>query len=179
MGAPRKIYLVGFMGCGKSTVGRILADRIDYPFVDIDEIVEAAAGCSVRQIFEQSGETEFRRREASVLATAVSGLERAVVATGGGTFAPDANRALIQGSGVSVFLEVPFDLLLSRLEEKGASRPLFRDPEQAFRLYSDRLGTYRMADVVLDIRSGQTPEETAERIRLALPWRGRLPGGRR
>ena len=81
--APRRVFLVGFMGAGKTSAGRRVADRLGYPFVDVDEIVEAATGLSVREIFEKDGEAEFRRREASVLETCTR-LDRAVVATGGG-----------------------------------------------------------------------------------------------
>ena len=102
-----------------------------------------------------------------------AGLERAVVATGGGTFASERNREVIQACGVSVHLDVPFDLVASRLEGKRDERPLFRDPVQAFRLYSSRLEFYRLADISLAIRGDETGEEIAQRILLALPYRGR------
>ena len=172
LGAPRRIFLVGFMGSGKTTVGRRLAERLAYPFFDVDEIVEASTGRTVRQIFEAEGESAFRRREASVLQTATA-LERAVVATGGGTFGPSENRDRIALSGVSVFLDVPFPVILGRLEGKSANRPLFGNPTEAFRLYSSRLELYRTADLRVTVAPGETVEEIAERVQLSLPYRGR------
>src|ERR687889_548307 len=101
-----KIYLVGFMGSGKTTVGRELAARIDAPFFDLDELVETAEKLSIREIFEQFGEPYFRKRERDILRS-TKHLDAAVVATGGGTFTFDANIQFIQSEGVRVYLSAP------------------------------------------------------------------------
>jgi len=172
LSAPRKVFLVGFMGAGKTSVGRKLASALEYPFVDLDEIVEAATRKTIRELFESEGEPAFRRRESSVLQSCFA-LDRAVVATGGGTFVVDECRRQIQESGVSIFLDVPFPVILSRLSGKAESRPLFRDPAEAFQLYSARLEFYKMADICLGVGVEETVEEIAERAYLALPFRNR------
>ncbi len=172
MTAPRRIFLTGFMGSGKTSIGRRLAELLDYPFVDIDEIIENSSGTGVREIFENEGEAGFRAREAGALLACLS-MDRAVIATGGGTFVAEANRDRIQAAGVSVFLDVPFGVLVSRLAGKAGSRPLFRDPVQAFQLYSSRLEFYKMADITLSIRAEETVEEISRRAHLALPFRNR------
>src|SRR5919197_413507 len=98
-----KIYLVGFMGAGKTTVGRELAARLDVPFFDLDELVEAAEKMSIKDIFAQQGEPYFRKRERDILRS-TRYLDQAVIATGGGTFTFEDNIQFIQAEGFSVFL---------------------------------------------------------------------------
>src|SRR5205085_2176545 len=129
-----KIYLVGFMGAGKTTVGRELAARLDVPFFDLDELVEAAEKSSIKEIFAQHGEPYFRKRERDILRS-TRHLERAVVATGGGTFTFDDNIQFIQAEGISVYLAAPYSLLRARVGDKAAERPLFRDDDAAHELY--------------------------------------------
>src|ERR1700704_2885089 len=109
-----KIYLVGFMGAGKTTIGRELASRIDAPFFDLDELVEAAEKRSIKDIFAASGESYFRKRERDVLRS-TRHLDAAVIATGGGTFTFDENIQFIQSEGLSVYLSAPYGLLRSRV----------------------------------------------------------------
>src|SRR5918911_3541204 len=120
-----KIYLVGFMGAGKTTVGRELAARLDVPFFDLDDLVEAAEKSSIKDIFAQHGEPYFRKRERDIL-RATKYLDSAVIATGGGTFTFDENIQFIQSEGLSVYLSAPYALLRSRVKDK-SDRPLFRD----------------------------------------------------
>jgi len=163
-----KIYLVGFMGAGKTTVGRELAARLDVPFFDLDELVEAAEKLSIKDIFAQHGEPYFRKRERDILRS-TRYLERAVVATGGGTFTFDENIQFIQSEGLSVWLSAPYSLLRGRIGDKAAERPLFRDDVAAHELFKNRLRYYRMADVALDVREDETIAEIVERLLLELP----------
>ena len=163
-----KIYLVGFMGAGKTTVGRELAARLDVPFFDLDDLVEAAEKTSIKEIFAKQGEAYFRKRERDVLRS-TKHLDNAVVATGGGTFTFDENIQFIQGEGLSVYLAAPYSLLRARVGEKEAERPLFRDDVAAHELFKTRLRYYRMADVTLDIREEETTPEIVERLLLELP----------
>ena len=163
-----KIYLVGFMCAGKTTVGRELALRVDAPFFDLDELIESAEKRSVKDIFDQLGEPYFRKRERDILRS-TRHLDRAVVATGGGTFTFDENIQFIQSEGLSVFLSAPYALCRSRLADKAGERPLFRDDAAAHDLFVARARYYRMCDITVDVRETETPAELAERIILELP----------
>src|SRR2546423_12013454 len=163
-----KIYIVGFMGAGKTTVGRELAARLDVPFFDLDDLVESAEKMSIKDIFAQQGEPYFRKRERDMLRS-TRYLETAVIATGGGTFTFDENIQFIQSEGLSVYLSAPYALLRGRIGDKAAERPLFRDDVAAHELFKNRLRYYRMADVALDIRDDETTAEIVERLLLELP----------
>jgi shikimate kinase len=163
-----KIYLVGFMGSGKTTIGRELAARIDAPFFDLDELVETAEKMSVKDIFAQHGEPYFRKRERDILRS-TKYLEAAVIATGGGTFTFDENIQFIQSEGLSVYLSAPYSLLRARIGDKAAERPLFRDDLSTHELYANRIRYYRMSDITIDIREEETPAEIVERLVLELP----------
>jgi shikimate kinase len=165
-----KIYIVGFMGAGKTTVGRELAARLDVPFFDLDGLVEAAEKTSIKEIFAQHGEPYFRKRERDLLRS-TRYLDSAVVATGGGTFTFDENIQFIQSEGLSVYLAAPYSLLRARVGDKAAERPLFRDDDAAHELYANRLRYYRMADVTLNVRDDETTPEIVERLLLELPKR--------
>lgn len=162
-----KIYLVGFMGSGKTTVGRELAARIGAPFFDLDELIEAAEQLSIRDIFALKGEPWFRKRERDLLRS-TRHLEGAVVATGGGTFTFDENIQFIQSEGLSVYLSAPYALLRSRIGTKD-DRPLFRDDIATHELYGNRLRYYRMADLTIEVRDEETSVEIVERLLLELP----------
>jgi shikimate kinase len=163
-----KIYLVGFMGSGKTTIGRELAARIDAPFFDLDELVEAAEKVSVKELFAARGEPYFRKRERDILRS-TRNLDAAVIATGGGTFTFDENVQFIQSEGLSVYLSAPYALLRSRVGDKAADRPLFTDDLATHELYASRIRYYRMADITLEIREEETPTEIVERLVLELP----------
>ena len=163
-----KIYLIGFMGAGKTTVGRELGRRIGAPFFDLDDLVESAEKMSIKDIFAQHGEPYFRKRERDILRS-THYLEEAVIATGGGTFTFEENIQFIQSEGVSVYLSAPYSLLRGRIGEKAAERPMFRDDVAAHELYNTRLRFYKMSDIVLDIRDDETPMEIVERIVHELP----------
>ena len=166
-----KIYLIGFMGAGKTTVGRELGRRIGAPFFDLDDLVETAEKMSIKDVFAQHGEPYFRKRERDILRS-THYLEEAVIATGGGTFTFEENIQFIQSEGVSIFLSAPYAVLRNRIGEKAAERPMFRDDVAAHELYNARLRFYKMSDIVLDIREDESPLEIVERIVHQLP-RGR------
>jgi shikimate kinase len=172
-----KIYLVGFMGAGKTTVGRELASRVDMPFFDLDDLVEAAEKRSIKELFAEHGEAYFRKRERDILRS-TRYLERAVIATGGGTFTFDENIQFIQSEGYSVYLSAPYSLLRARVGDKAAERPLFRDDLTAHELYNARIRYYRMSDLTLEIREEETTTEIVERLLLELP-KGFLETARR
>jgi shikimate kinase len=163
-----KIYLVGFMGSGKTTIGRELAMRIDAPFFDLDELLEASEKVSIKEIFATRGETYFRKRERDVLRS-TKHLEGAVVATGGGTFTFDENIQFIQSEGLSVYLSAPYALLRARVGQKAVDRPLFTDDLATHELYANRIRYYRMSDITIEIREEETPLEIVERLVLELP----------
>ena len=163
-----RVYLMGFMGAGKTTVGKTLAARLGWPFVDLDADVEATAGRSVREIFASQGEGEFRRLEREAL---LRTLERdpLVVATGGGTFSQAANFEAVAPGGMTVWLNPPFATIAARVGALGKEdRPLFGDETQALRLYRERLAAYRRADLTVDVGPNEQPEEIAARIELRL-----------
>jgi shikimate kinase len=163
-----KIYLVGFMGAGKTTIGRELAVRLGAPFFDLDGLVESAEGMPIKEIFAEKGEPYFRKREKDLLRT-TKWVERGVIATGGGTFTFDENIQFIKSEGVSVFLSAPFQLVRGRIGEKAAERPMFRDDRATHELYQHRLRFYKLADITVDLREDESVREVVERILLQLP----------
>jgi thiamine-phosphate pyrophosphorylase len=163
---PGRIYLVGFMGCGKTAIGRRLAVRLGLPFVDVDAEIERASGLTVRALFEESGEPAFRQREAVFLAGTES-LSSAVVATGGGAYIPEANRRAMRRLGRVVFLDVPFPVLSGRLSGK-TDRPLFQSVEQAARLFAQRDPFYRIGSLRVKLEGTETLDEAADRVLNAL-----------
>lgn len=160
-----KIYLVGFMAAGKTTVARALAARLGWRADDIDELIEARERRTVADIFARSGEPYFRSLERDILRLLLP-LRHLVVATGGGTFMDPDNRAAMNLDGLSVWLDVPFDELLARIPADGR-RPLAADRAQLERLYALRQGAYANARLRIDAR-GVRPDEVAERIIEAL-----------
>lgn len=150
--APKKtIVLVGIMGAGKSTVGKILADRLGMRFIDADQEIERAAGCTITDFFEKYGEVEFRKGEERVISRILAG-EPCVLATGGGAFMSEATRLLIKKIATSVWLRVSFEVLAKRLEKR-SDRPLLQtaDPQQTLKaLIKKRYPIYNDADFIVD-----------------------------
>ncbi len=162
-----RVFLVGFMGAGKSTAGRALARRLGTLFCDLDLRVEASLELDIPGIFARFGEARFRAEETRQL-LAVSRFPDLVVGTGGGTFASEANRDLIGRLGVSVFLDAPWAEIVRRLPGKRAERPLFSTPEQAHELFLSRAPHYRRADLRVRPATDEDAEALAGRIALLL-----------
>lgn len=174
-----RVFLSGFMGAGKTSVGRALAARLGYPFRDLDDEVEQGAGRAIREIFASSGEAEFRRLERETLARLVeqADLSDLVLATGGGTVAQEPCRRLL-AAGLTVWLNPPFACIVERIGALGKlDRPLFQDETQAWALYRSRLPAYRRCDVRVDVTPEESPDEVAARVDLLLAQRRGAAGG--
>jgi shikimate kinase len=143
-----KVYLVGFMGSGKTTVGRALARRLDWRMADIDALIESRERQTVSELFAKRGEPYFRAAERTVLLDQLH-TRHVVVATGGGTFVEPQNRAIINQDGVSVWLDAPLDWLVARVPADGR-RPLAADRAEFERLYLARRPAYEQAHLHVD-----------------------------
>jgi shikimate kinase len=155
------IFLVGFMGSGKTTVGRLLAERLGRRFIDLDELIVQQVGKPIRQIFIEDGEAAFRQLESEILCD-VANEPDIVISLGGGAFVSESNRRVVHDHGVSVWLDCPFDIILQRLE--GASdRPLYQSPDQLRALWESRLPSYALANLRIDT-SQAAPTSLVEEI---------------
>ena len=163
------VFLVGFMGSGKSTVGRMLARRMELPFVDLDRAIESRAGMTVSQIFEASGEPAFRDLEHTELAL-FADRPRTVVACGGGVVVEDRDRALLKQLGRVVYLRVTADEALARIGST-EGRPLLAgaDPVSLGRtLLASRESLYEaVADASVDT-AGLSPQQVADAVAAVL-----------
>jgi shikimate kinase len=149
------IYLVGFMGSGKTTIGRLLAERLGWHFVDLDNEIEAQEESTITEIFDERGEEEFRRIENAALGVHVRKIERGrptVVALGGGAFVQQNNFDLLENHGVTVWLDCPLETVRQRVEQ-AAHRPLARDAQRFEELFHERQAGYGRADYRIPIDS--------------------------
>lgn len=163
---PRGVCLVGFMGAGKTTVGRILAQLLEWSFVDIDERIARQQSRSVAELFQQSGEAVFRGLEQAALREVLLEFEDQpfVLSIGGGAFLQvESARALRSKHLLIVFLDAPADELYQRCVQENARRPLLRDPNHFRQLYDRRRSTYMEADMRVDT-SRILPAEVAARV---------------
>ncbi len=163
----KNIYLVGFMGAGKTRVGQCLSELLNCRFIDLDVEIELRASTRIREIFELCGEAAFRQLESRELLR-VSAESGAVIAVGGGAFCSAENRNLIRSTGSSVWLDAPIEVLCERCEGDD-SRPLFRSRPEMQALLEARLPSYAEADVRVPV-AGFSPEEIARQI-AALLWK--------
>jgi shikimate kinase len=143
-----KIYLVGFMAAGKTTLARALASRLSWRAEDIDDLIEAREHMTVADIFARQGEGYFRAVEREILRLLLP-LRHVIVATGGGTFVDPENRAAINVDGFSIWLDVPLEHIVTRLTPDGR-RPLAADFQQMQRTYLARRAAYQQAHLRLD-----------------------------
>lgn len=163
------IYLVGFMGCGKSVVGAQLADRLGWEFGDLDTDIVTSEGISITEIFDTRGEDEFRRLESAALLRRVRMVQAGkplVLALGGGAFVQQRNYQLVEDNGVSIWLDCPLSLIRQRLAGS-TSRPLARDPKKFELLYYTRREVYARAEYRVRI-TGDDPAAAVEAV-LDLP----------
>jgi shikimate kinase len=160
----RAIVLVGLMGAGKTKIGRRLATRLNLPFFDSDEEIEAAAGETVEEIFANRGEAVFRDGERRVIARLLQGPVH-VLATGGGAFMDPATRRIIAARGVSVWLRAGLDVLFARVSRR-TNRPLLKTPDPRgvlAELIERRHPVYAEADIAVDSGEGP-PDATVGRV---------------
>lgn len=173
------IYLIGMMGCGKSSVGPELAKLLGYRFIDADSVIAAAAGCSISEIFDSQGEAGFRLLETQVLHQ-ISQWHSLVVATGGGVVTTSANWGALR-QGLVVWLQVDAAQLLSRLQAQPGDRPMLQQPNpetELLKLLQARAAQYSQAD--LSIAAGcANPAQVAAKIVAALPAVLKVPGAPR
>lgn len=165
-GHADKLYLVGFMGSGKTTLARALGRRLGWRHVDLDEEIERREGRTVSQLFAEQGEPYFRKVEREVLLSFLP-MRNVVVATGGGTFVQPANRADILADGVVVWLDVPFSRIVDRVPSDGR-RPLAADREAFAALFEERRAAYRQAHLRLDAQG--RVDALVERVLHQLGW---------
>ncbi|HEY5884779.1 MAG TPA: shikimate kinase [Pyrinomonadaceae bacterium] len=163
------IFVVGFMGCGKSAVAKELSRLLNKPFVDLDLEVGKIDGRPPAQIITQDGEKTFRDQETKALRALLDTHDQAVVALGGGAWTIAVNRELIRSvESITIWLDVPFDICWQRIEKDGSTRPLAPSRTAAENLYSERLPFYRRANVHVPV-SDELPTETAKKINALLP----------
>ncbi len=157
----RRIVLTGFMGSGKTTVGPLVAARLGWRFVDVDDVIEAEAGMTIAEIFSQKGETAFRERERETIARLVEG-DELVLALGGGAIETAATRQLLKsGEGtLLVHLEVRLATTLARCGGTEHTRPILADQANLARRYERRLPLYREAHLSIAV-DALTPERAA------------------
>jgi shikimate kinase len=164
------LYLVGFMGSGKSAVGRLLAHELGWSFADIDEDIENAQGVSIAEIFDTRGEQEFRGIEQEALRKRVREVECGkpmVLALGGGAFIDPTNRKLLEERGVTVWLYCPFPRIHARIKDQ-AHRPLARDPKTFQQLFDDRRDTYSQAEHRIEADTDDPAAIVAEILKLPI-----------
>jgi shikimate kinase len=148
-----RIVIVGFMGCGKTTVAEQLAHRFDCRMVDLDSFITEREGRSPGEIIPQDGEAAFRKIETSALRDLLERGDARVIALGGGAWSTEANRALVaQHDCLTVWLDTPFDLCWQRITASGDTiRPLAPDRENAKQLYEARRASYELAQLRIDV----------------------------
>jgi shikimate kinase len=159
------VAIGGFMGVGKSTVGRLVAERLSLPFVDLDHRVSAEANMPVADIFATEGEDGFRRREAEAVRQMVAG-ERVVLALGGGTLHHGDNLAQLRARFFVVSLTAPIEVIADRIGSEDGARPLWGD---AASLYRQREAGYAAADAMVAV-GDLKPADAADAVMAVLPW---------
>jgi shikimate kinase len=162
---PRTIVLVGLMGAGKSAIGRRLAQKLHLPFIDADQEIERAAGCSIEEFFAKHGEAAFREGERRVMSRLLDQPAH-VLATGGGAFIDEATRSLVRQRAISVWLRAELPLLLERVQRR-SNRPLLKqgDPRQVLeQLMQKRYPIYAEADITVDSRDNPAEQTTQDVI---------------
>ena len=165
---PRTVALVGLMGAGKSAIGKRLALRLGLPFVDADDEIERAAGCTIAEFFERFGESEFRAGERRVISRLLDGPPH-VLSTGGGAYMDAETRAVMRARAITVWLRADLDVLLDRVKRR-SNRPLLRqgDPKEVLRrLMTQRYPVYAEADIVVE-STAQPADITTEQVIEAL-----------
>ncbi len=165
-----KVFLTGFMGAGKTTVGPVLARLLGVPFVDMDSMIRERQSCEIEDIMSLLGESGFRNLESEMLAEICSSPGAMVISTGGGVVIAEKNRRAMKESGITVYLKAKLETIMMRISkenERGISvRPLLKSDnpfERAAELFADRMEFYEKADLTVET-DGRRPEDVAEKI---------------
>ena len=164
------IFLVGFMGSGKSTVGEALAEELGWNFLDLDAEIERTEGTSIAEIFDSRGESEFRQIEAAALARCVRSVQIGrpqVVSLGGGALVNEANFDLVSKNGVTIWLDCPIETIERRVAA-ASHRPLARDPQRLRELFEARRQGYARAEYRIDSGSDEVTSAIAQILALSL-----------
>ena len=162
----RRIVILGFMACGKTTVGKSLADQFECSFVDLDSFITESRGRSPAEIIQTNGEASFREIETLALRDVLQDREARVIALGGGTWTIPANRTLIAlHDCLSLWLDVPFELCWQRISANELVRPLAPDHEAARARYDSRRSDYALADRHLTVSATDSVETIVDQIR--------------
>jgi shikimate kinase len=164
------LYLVGFMGSGKSTVGRIVASELGWPFGDVDDDIERDQKQSIASIFDRRGEEEFRKIETAMIRKRVALIESGhpmVLALGGGAFAREENFQLLENNGVTIWLDCSLDVIRKRIEFS-THRPLARDPARMEELYHARRSAYARSDFRIEVVANDSARAAAEILKLSI-----------
>jgi shikimate kinase len=159
------VFLIGMMGAGKSTVGQLLAQQLQYHFFDTDDLVERSTQRKIPEIFANSGEASFRQIEHQVLAE-VAAYTHLVISTGGGIVLDRMNWSYLR-YGIVVWLDVPVDVLHQRLTESSVPRPLLNAPDPKAVLsdiYTQRRDRYAEADIHIAVTESDRPEDVCDRL---------------
>ena len=165
----RRVLLTGFMGAGKTTVARALARVLSARAVDLDDLVAAREGRNAQRLIDEDGEAAFRDAETRALEEALNDEGARVIATGGGAFIFERNRALAERHGcLTVWLDAPFELCWQRTRSEDNLRPFARDEAKAGELYERRRDSYALAKLRLRVEPDATPEQLAREVASAL-----------
>jgi len=166
------IYLIGFMGAGKTTVGRLLAEKLDLPFVDLDDVIEKKTDLTIPMIFEKHGENYFRQLEADCLQR-IAQYSGNIIATGGGIILSIENRKIMKNTGITIYLKWRTNILYQRIKN-GSSRPIINsiDEDQLYqhieKVMLERQLYYKTADYIIQGDEQTSPEDTVEMIQRSL-----------
>jgi shikimate kinase len=170
-----KIVITGFMGSGKSSVAKALAQLLGCEMIDLDEAIASEDGRSAAEIIQEDGERRFRQLEQQVLSKLLQSPVSQVVALGGGAWISEANRRLVANQqATSVWLDAPFSLCWKRIEADGERRPLAPSESAAFKLFSERTSCYELADLRVVVTAQKSAVAIAGEIAGALKGRHSL-----
>ena len=172
------IYLTGFMGAGKTTVGKLLAEKFDMPFVDLDDVIEQKTNLSIPMIFERYGEKYFRRLETNALHS-IAQYPGNIIATGGGVNLSSENRIIMKNTGITIYLKWQVTILYQRLIESN-HRPLLKNKTESQliqhikQMLKKREPLYEQADIIIEGNKEISPEEIVALIVQKLPLKSNL-----
>ena len=169
----RRIVIIGFMGCGKTTVARALATRLDCGMLDLDAIISAQQSMSIPELIKERGESGFRDAETVALQVVLDRLTPRIIALGGGAWTLERNRDLITKHGCfTVWLDAPYSLCWQRITGHPVPRPLALDGPNAEKLYRERHPIYALANIRVEVTDGISADELAAQIAEAVKHRG-------